>query len=81
MAAFSDATHRPRREALFGFVRAFRLSPAELQRLAHVYTFDEEPPEGMEVHPNYAELAAQLGNEMPESEEVEEARPCLTRQQ
>jgi hypothetical protein len=58
---FSGDTHRPKREVIYAFDRAFKLSPEELQRLAHVYTFDKEPPEGMEVHPEYAELATRLG--------------------
>lgn len=45
---------------MIAFARAFKLSPEELQWLAHVFTYDKEPPEDMKLHPKYVELAAQL---------------------
>jgi hypothetical protein len=58
---FTGTTHRPKQDALLAFAKAFKLSPEELQRLAHVYTFDKELPEGVDIHPDYTALAAKLG--------------------
>jgi len=57
---FSGETRRPRQDAMIAFIKAFKLSPEELQRLAHVFTYNTEPPEDMELYPKYVELAAQL---------------------
>jgi hypothetical protein len=71
---FSGSTYRPRREVLLTFARAFKLSPEELQRLAHVFTFDKELPEGVEVPSEYADLAAQIGwTESPLAEAAHDA--------
>lgn len=67
-AIFSGATYRPRREVVLTFARAFKLSPEELHRLAHVFTFDEEPPEGVEIYPEYADLAGKLRGAEPQEQ-------------
>ncbi len=65
---FSGSTYRPRREVIITFAKAFKLSPEELHRLAHVFTFDKEPPAGMEVGSEYADLAEQFGWAGPQGE-------------
>ncbi len=65
---FSGSTYRPRREVIITFAKAFKLSPEELHRLAHVFTFDKEPPAGMEAGSEYADLAAQFGWTEPQGE-------------
>jgi hypothetical protein len=72
-AIFSGATYRPRQEVVHAFAKTFRLSPEELQRLAYVFAFDEEPPEGVGVYPEYANLAARFGW----TETAEEAPPSV----